>query len=507
MYAIYARQSVDKLDSVSIESQIEFCEYETRGNPYVVYVDRGYSGKNTDRPEFKKMMSDIKGGRIQQIIVYKLDRISRSILDFSKMMESFNKYKVEFISSTEKFDTSTPMGRAMLNICIVFAQLERETIQKRVADAYVSRSKMGFYMGGRIPFGFTKENYLVGNINTSRYVPLESEVSQMKFIFNAYAEPTVSANEIVRQLKELGMKKPNSQWASSKITSLLKNPIYVQADIDIYNFYKSRGTHIVNDVGDFIGTNGCYLYSKDATEENYRKDMMNYENMMLVLAPHEGIIDSETWIKCRLKCEKNKQIPNAKRGHKSWLTSKLKCGLCGFALRCNHCIGKTTERHYFLCSGKSSHGNCNGFGVVRQEDVEQIVFDEMKLKLKNFELRGKEKDVNSLEIGLIKASIINKEKEVADLVSKFGAANDTVIKYLNINIERLDSEIKGQKQQLFALENKNREQQLAPKDTLTLLSHLDNWDNLDMKVKQKVGEILIEKVAVTKEKVDIIWTI
>ena len=128
--AVYGRQSVDRKDSISIESQIEFCEYELKGESYKAYTDKGYSGKNTDRPKFQQLMADIQKGLIKKVVVYKLDRISRSILDFATMMEEFQKYNVEFVSSTEKFDTSTPMGRAMLNICIVFAQLERETIQK-----------------------------------------------------------------------------------------------------------------------------------------------------------------------------------------------------------------------------------------------------------------------------------------------------------------------------------------------------------------------------------------
>lgn len=82
MDAIYARQSVDRADSISIESQIEFCKYETRGEAYKTYIDRGYSGKNTERPGFQEMMSDMAAGLIQKVIVYKLDRISRSILDF-----------------------------------------------------------------------------------------------------------------------------------------------------------------------------------------------------------------------------------------------------------------------------------------------------------------------------------------------------------------------------------------------------------------------------------------
>ena len=113
---IYARQSVDRKDSISIESQIDFCKYELKGGSCKVFKDKGYSGKNTDRPEFQKLLGEIRKGKVRRVIVYKLDRISRSILDFANMMELFQEYDVEFVSSTEKFYTSTPMGRAMLNI-------------------------------------------------------------------------------------------------------------------------------------------------------------------------------------------------------------------------------------------------------------------------------------------------------------------------------------------------------------------------------------------------------
>ena len=117
--AIYARQSVDKKDSISIESQIEFCKYELKGGNCKEYKDKGYSGKNTERPQFQQLMRDIESGLVRKVVVYKLDRISRSILDFANMMELFQQYNVEFVSSTEKFDTSTPMGRAMLNLSLI----------------------------------------------------------------------------------------------------------------------------------------------------------------------------------------------------------------------------------------------------------------------------------------------------------------------------------------------------------------------------------------------------
>jgi len=97
--AIYARQSVDKVDSISTQSQIEFCKYELKGGNCREYIDKGYSGKNTDRPEFQKLVQDIQNGLIAKVVVYKLDRISRSILDFSNMMLLFQKHNVEFVSS------------------------------------------------------------------------------------------------------------------------------------------------------------------------------------------------------------------------------------------------------------------------------------------------------------------------------------------------------------------------------------------------------------------------
>ena len=199
--ALYSRQSVEKTDSISIESQLEYCKYETHGNPYKEYIDKGYSGKNTNRPAFEQMLEDVKQGLISRVIVYKLDRISRSILDFANMMDIFTKYNVEFVSSTEKFDTSTPIGRAMLNICIVFAQLERETIQKRVTDAYYSRCKRGFYMGGRMPYGFTKTDTVIDGIKTSMYVPVDEEAEQIKLMFSMYQKPENSLGDIKSEAK------------------------------------------------------------------------------------------------------------------------------------------------------------------------------------------------------------------------------------------------------------------------------------------------------------------
>ena len=149
--AIYARQSKDKKDSISIETQIDLCKRLCEDDNYQIYFDKGFSGKNIDRPEFKRLIFDIENNKIEKVITYKLDRISRSIADFSQLLLLFEKYNVDFRSSTENFDTSSPMGRAMINIIMTFAQLEREQIAERLTDNWYSRAKSGFWCGGKPP--------------------------------------------------------------------------------------------------------------------------------------------------------------------------------------------------------------------------------------------------------------------------------------------------------------------------------------------------------------------
>ena len=220
--AIYARKSVFREDSISIESQIEMCGYETKGQDFIIYQDNGYSGKNTDRPDFQRMLSDIKSGKISKVIVYKLDRVSRSVLDFSELMDVFQKYNVDFVSATEHFDTSNPMGRAMLNICIVFAQLERETIQQRVIDAYASRSKKGFYMGGKIPYGFSKAPIVIDGVKTSMYVQKPDESADISLIYELYSKPSATLGDVLRELtaRELNTNRRGQHWNTARLSDL-----------------------------------------------------------------------------------------------------------------------------------------------------------------------------------------------------------------------------------------------------------------------------------------------
>ena len=137
MTAIYARQSVEKKDSISVETQIRMCRSRCRDDEKTaVYIDRGFSGKNLKRPGYLRMIHDLNAGKIRRVIVYRLDRLSRSVSDFSAMWQIFEQHGVEFSSISEQFDTSTPIGKAMVYIIMTFAQLERETIAERITDNY-----------------------------------------------------------------------------------------------------------------------------------------------------------------------------------------------------------------------------------------------------------------------------------------------------------------------------------------------------------------------------------
>ena len=144
--AIYARQSVFKEDSLSIDTQIETCRAEVerreKGADIKVYEDRGYSGKNTARPQLKNLMEEIENNRIDKVIVYKLDRISRNVVDFYNLYDFMNKHHCDFVSVKDEFDTSSSIGRLLIGILINFAQMERENIQLRVKDSYYPKSRI-----------------------------------------------------------------------------------------------------------------------------------------------------------------------------------------------------------------------------------------------------------------------------------------------------------------------------------------------------------------------------
>lgn len=498
--AIYTRQSVDRIDSISVESQAEYCERELMGSKYKIYSDKGYSGKNTDRPAFQEMMQEVAAGKIERVIVYRLDRISRSVLDFANVIDVFQKHSVSFFSTMEKFDTASPIGKAMLMIVMIFAQLERETIQQRVIDAYASRSKRGFYMGGRIPYGFTLKEIMIDGVRTHCYAPLESESAVIRQIFSLYAQPQVSLGDVTEYLKACDIKNRNGETFNRfRIRDLIVNPVYVRSDYRIYHFFQTQGAEIVNPPQDFIGVNGAYLYSGGS---NKRKSV-SIGGHTLVLAPHEGIVDADTWIKCRIKCLHNQSVAKPMKAHRTWLAGKIKCGYCGHALtaKVGHRKRKADVR-YYLCSHKyATKGDCD-FGSLNADKVDALVFEELCDKLSEFTvLSKKQKPVTNSSVPRLQTQIDDIDKERQALVQQVSLANADLMKYINLRITELETQKKELYTRIYDLE---QQQQI---DVQEITGYLQTWDQLAISDKVAVVDCLIESIYASETELKITWKI
>ena len=497
--ALYARQSVEKVDSISIENQLEYCRHEARGNPCREYIDRGYSGKNTNRPAFEQLLADVRQGKVARVIVYKLDRISRSILDFANMMQLFQQHRVEFVSSTERFDTSTPIGRAMLHICIVFAQLERETIQKRVTDAYYSRCKKGLYMGGRVPYGFARQQTVLDGVRTSMFVPVPQEARQVQLIYSLYADPANSLGDLVRYLNAHGHKQlRGGMWSTARLSEMLRNPVYVRADAAVYDFFKEQGAQILNPAADFTGYNGCYLYKGAGGEGRSPSDLSGRE---VVLAPHEGLVSSRDWLRCRLRCQQNRRSTTTCKAKSSWLLGKVKCGRCGYGL--SVVKSDTRWQRYFVCSAAlaSKKQRCPGTGgTVYAQLLEAYVSQEIQRRLGLFDkLCQREEPQLDRKCNEHRIRLAEIEREIEQLLCKVSGANDILLAYINSRVAQLDEE----RHQL-----QTEAERLAHQEGAAVICNpAQLWTKAGFAQKQAVADALIEIIKVADGEIEIVWKI
>ena len=435
--------------------------------------------------------------KVRRVVVYKLDRISRSILDFANMMELFQEYDVEFVSSTEKFDTSTPMGRAMLNICIVFAQLERETIQKRVTDAYYSRCLKGFHMSGQAPYGFELEPTVVEGIRTKMMAADPVAANHVRLMFEMYAEPETSFGDITRYFEEQGIKIYGKSLTRPFLSQLLRNPVYAQADLEMYEFFKSQGAVVVNDAADFAGTNGCYLYQGRDVKEDKDKSL---KDQILVIAPHEGFVPSDIWLRCRKKLMTNITFQNGRKARNTWLAGKIKCGKCGYALKTTH---NPSGYEYLRCSKRADHKGCPGCGTLRKNEFEQFIFTAMGEKFREFKLlRGGEEKANP-KITAYQVELAQVEAEIEKLLDTLTGANATLLAYANKKIEDLDNRRKTLSKAIADLSVET----LSSQQIELLSGYLDDWENISFEDKRKAADGLISSISATSDYVKIEWKI
>lgn len=221
--ALYIRVSTERQanEGDSLEEQEnelkKYCDFR-KFAIHQTYIERGKSGGNTNRPEYQKLVKDIRQKNISAVVVKKLDRLSRSLLDFENLMNLMNENEVEFISIKENFDTTTAMGKAMLRVALVFAQLEREQTSERISDVMGHRASQGIYNGGTRPLGYAAVN--------KELVPYKKERQVVEIMFEKFIE-TRSTTHTAQFLNETGYRdRNNNLFDNRQVQWILQNPVY-----------------------------------------------------------------------------------------------------------------------------------------------------------------------------------------------------------------------------------------------------------------------------------------
>lgn len=459
--AIYSRKSVFTGKGESIENQIQMCKdhylrnYPNNDCEFEVYEDEGYTGANIKRPQFQKLISEIKKNKYEALICYRLDRISRNVADFSSILELLQTHNVSFISIKEQFDTSTPIGKAMVYIASVFAQLERDTIAERVRDNMLQLAKTGRWLGGQTPLGFESERIIYIDEEMKERLlymlkPIPEEIELIKKIYNKYMV-TGSKLYVTKYLTTNNYKgKRGGDFHNISVADILRNPVYVKSDNRVKDYLESKGIQ-------FCGKPnvcGIMLYNK-----RFGKSQHNpMDKWIGAISKHEGIIDAEDWLTVQHALDSTSESYNKKKirlgtSKRALLTSVLKCAKSGSPMRITYgSIKKDGQRsYYYSCNTKCTFGkakcdnpNANA-AILEREIIKTLIhYDKNVLKKKLADLLKNEHQFNSsdnynnlnLEISSLEDEINNLMNQLSKTKNK--TTQDFLIKKADELSTRLD---------------------------------------------------------------------
>lgn len=298
--ALYIRVSTShQIDKDSLpfqrEELINYSKYALDIDKYEVFEDAGYSAKNTIRPAYQDMMRRIRDGEFSHMVVWKIDRVSRNLKDFTEMYDELKESGIIFVSKNEQFDTSSAMGEAMVKIILVFAELERKLTAERVFSIMMNRAEKGLWNGAKAPFGY------VWSEENKYPVPCEKEGPVAKNIYTMYSE-TKSALEVSRYLNNNGIDtKRGGRWTSKTIVDIIRSPFY--KGTLRYN-YRQGGRGKKKSEGEWI----------------------------IIDNNHDPLVSKDLWKKCNDIMDKNAESISSssrRKDHVHVFSGLLKCGKCG----------------------------------------------------------------------------------------------------------------------------------------------------------------------------------
>lgn len=511
--AIYSRKSKFTGKGESIENQIEMCKKYATSNNYTetfIYEDEGFSGKNTNRPEFKQMMKDAKKHKFDAIICYRLDRISRNVSDFSSLVDELKSLNIDFVSIREQFDTTNPMGTAMMFISSVFAQLERETIAERIRDNMYELAKTGRWLGGTPPYGFISEpdSYLDSNGKQKKMVklsPINDEIELVKSFFKDYLM-IGSLGKLQKYLIKNNINtKRNVAWNIKALQLLLRNPVYVKSSELVISYLEGKGATVFGEPNG----NGILSYNKKDSKSKY-KDISEW---ILSVAQNEGIIEDKLWLNVQKQLDRNKAL--APR-----LISNDASGLFNAVLHCKKCGGKMIQKQghvsaktgkklrYYVCLNKiNSSGELCSCKNIRADKLEHAVleklFEETSTNsslidaIDNYKKKLQSEISSKNDINSIKKLISQKQLQVDNLLEKI-SLNPNLYDLFEKKLEELNNELKQLKFRKFEFEDSSVNMKLAIKEvdasTKMLLNFKQLWENADHSMKKLLISTLIDKI-------------
>ena len=453
--AIYSRKSKFTGKGESIGNQVELCKDYVRnmfGKAHVercvVFEDEGFSGGNLKRPAFQKMMADVRGRKFKAIVVYRLDRISRNISDFTGLIDELTKLDVSFVSIREQFDTSTPMGRAMMFIISVFSQLERETIAERIRDNMHELAKTGRWLGGNAPLGFRSEAVSKVTVDgkarkSFKLVTVPEEAEIPKMIFDLYTETdslTAVEAELLRRRIKTKLGKDFTRFA---IKAILQNPVYMVADADAYNYFTEREADVCFPKDAHDGSCGIMAYNRTDQEKGRTTQLLPVSQWIIAIGQHPGLVPSKQWIKVQESLDRNKSKAYRKpRNNEALLTGLLYCA-CGDRMYPKLTQRKTADGeaiYTYVCKMKErskrercNRRNANG-NILDAAIIEQIKsltendssFANQLEKSRQF-YTGRRETYGAQLDGLRK-EYAEHEKTINGLIDSLGMTSDSVVK-------------------------------------------------------------------------------
>ncbi len=409
--AIYSRKSKWTGKGESVENQLTMCrEYLTHvlhipENALIQeYEDEGFSGKNINRPGFLRMLADMEAIHFDYLVCYKLDRLGRNLLDLTTLMEKLEREETSFISIKERFDTTTPIGKAMLYFSGVLAQMEREQIGERVRDNMQLLARDGRWLGGNTPYGFRavrlEGDRKAGIKSHSILEPIEMEQKNVRKMFHLFLK-TENLTEATKELSKRGIKtRNNTCYKPYSLRDILKNPVYCSCNSRSIAYFQSLGCQLCIREGREEQSRGFMAYSK-TNSKKYKNQENEYSSWILAEGMHEGLISAEDFIRVQnLLANNRKGNPERMktRNRYSLLSGKLICG-CGSPMRAklyplsvNDDLGE--RKFFYICRAKERdkgrecrQANLGGRqldGLIWEAVSGLSVFSEMDLSNVNF---------------------------------------------------------------------------------------------------------------------------